>query len=215
MTGLALFDLDDTLVDRTAAYRRWVAGFASGTEMSTSDLDVLYDVDLWDVDLPHQLRRIHGYFDIDEDFDAFWARFRDGYPRYARCTPSTIRGLTRIRDRGWKVVVVTNGPTENQTEKIRLSGLHRYIDGWVVSETEGVEKPAIGIFEAAARTVDRPLSIGGWMVGDNQSADISGGAAAGLSTIWLSHGRSLDPELTTPDHVITNIDEAFDIIEPA
>lgn len=214
MTGLALFDLDDTLVDRTAAYRRWVAGFASGTELSTADLSVLYDVDLWEVDLPHQLRRIHGYFDIDEDFETFWNRFKDGYPRYVRCESTTVQGLTRIRERGWKVVIVTNGPTENQADKIMLSGLDRYVDGWVISEAEGAEKPALDIFEAAARTVDRPLSVGGWMVGDSQSADITGGAAAGLSTIWLSHGRALDPELTAPNHVVTSVGEAIDIIDP-
>ena len=213
MTGLALFDLDDTLVDRTAAYRRWVAGFSSGTELSTADLSVLYDVDLWELDLRNQLRRIHAYFDISDDFDSFWKRFREGYPRYVRCQAQTMQGLARLRKRGWKIVIVTNGLTDNQTDKIRLSGLDRYVDGWVISEAEGAEKPDVAIFEAAARTVDRALPDGGWMVGDSQSGDVTGGAAAGLSTIWLSHGRALDPELTMPNHVVTSVDEAIDLIE--
>ncbi|MEV6983037.1 HAD hydrolase-like protein [Sphaerisporangium sp. NPDC051017] len=50
-------------------------------------------------------------------------------------------------------------------------------------------KPDIGLFEIAARRCGMDLAGGGWMVGDHLVADIGGGRAAGLRTIWIDRGR--------------------------
>ncbi|MFI6811893.1 HAD family hydrolase [Nonomuraea sp. NPDC050328] len=54
------------------------------------------------------------------------------------------------------------------------------------SGLEGVRKPDPRLFELAAQRCG-----GGWMVGDDLTADIQGAAAAGLRTIWVDHGSSV------------------------
>ncbi|MFD0560019.1 putative hydrolase of the HAD superfamily [Stackebrandtia endophytica] len=212
MTRLALFDLDDTLVDRAPAYRRWATNFAAATELSPADMDVLYEVDFREVDLSHQLRRVHGYFDVDEDFETFWSRFRDGYPRFVRAEAPTLQALRRLKDNGWSIGIVTNGAETNQNAKISLTGLDHYVDACAISEVEGVEKPDRRIFEAVAAKLGVTLADGGWMVGDSQELDVAGGRAAGLDTIWLEQGRQLDPAQATPTHSVTSVPEAVELM---
>jgi putative hydrolase of the HAD superfamily len=100
-----------------------------------------------------------------------------------------ITGLTRASAAGWKTIVVTNGPTRQQEQKLRNTGLDRHVDGWVISEAVGVRKPDQRIFQAAADQAGLPLD-GGWMLGDHPRADVGGGLEAGLSTGWIRRGRT-------------------------
>ncbi|MEV7806919.1 HAD hydrolase-like protein [Microbispora sp. NPDC088329] len=40
----------------------------------------------------------------------------------------------------------------------------------------------------AAERCGATLAEGGWMIGDNPTADIAGGRAVGLRTIWINRG---------------------------
>jgi putative hydrolase of the HAD superfamily len=97
--------------------------------------------------------------------------------------------LTIAGDAGWIPVVVSNGETRLQEEKIRKTGLDRYLADWVISEEAGVSKPNPRVFAIAAQRVRRRLP-GGWVIGDGPEDDIGGAAAAGLDSVWLHRGRS-------------------------
>src|SRR5580698_7657056 len=45
VTPLALFDLDNTLVDRQATYRRWAVSFAGTRDLDEEAIDWLCEVD--------------------------------------------------------------------------------------------------------------------------------------------------------------------------
>ncbi|WP_239104210.1 HAD hydrolase-like protein [Microbispora corallina] len=55
------------------------------------------------------------------------------------------------------------------------------------------------------------LDAGGWMIGDNLVADIAGGRAAGLRTIWIDRGTWPDSE-PDADHVVTDVLQAMEIL---
>lgn len=55
------------------------------------------------------------------------------------------------------------------------------------------------------------LDDGGWMVGDHPVADISGGQAAGLRTVWIDRGTWADQEHDA-DHVVTDVLQAMEIV---
>src|SRR4030095_9020100 len=97
--------------------------------------------------------------------------------------------LQTARDAGWVPVVVTNGPYEQQENRIRRSGVHRYIADWVISEEGGVSKPNPRIFAMAAQRVRMRLRDA-WVVGDSPEADIGGAAALGLPSVWVHRGRT-------------------------
>ena len=204
---LAAFDLDNTLLDRSAAIRRWAEllveheGLASreidtvvraDADGSTSREDFLVQVEL----LPgmhmggSELRR---WYDVS----------------YSACyvpDEESIRALTMFRDAGWKVGVVTNGRKRRTEEKLINARLAPLVDGLCVAEEVGAEKPSRRIFEETARRCGSVLS--GWMIGDAPTEDIAGGAGAGLCTAWVRRGRTWGTVTPRPDMEVDSVLEA-------
>lgn len=114
----------------------------------------------------------------------------------------------RLRDRGLKVAVVTNGSAAQQV-KVERSGLADVVDAVCVSAVVGHRKPASEIFVEAGRRCGVPLA--GWMVGDAE-ADIHGGNCVGLTTIWMSRGRRWEHATLSPHYTVNTVDQATDVI---
>jgi len=211
MPGLALFDLDNTLADRAAAFRRWCEAFVGEQRLGRSAIAALIEAD----NDGHATRTdffgtVKQRFDLPASIESLTADYRARYPyRYYRCEPDTLAGLHRLKKAGWKVAIVTNGPP-SQEEKIRLAGLEGAVDAWCVSEMLGAAKPEPRIFEEAARRCGVPLK--GWMVGDCPEADIAGGIGVGLRTVWLARGRTWGEPSYRPDAVVPAIGDAIQLI---
>lgn len=132
-------------------------------------------------------------------------------PHLVACRPEVIAALTELRASGWRVGIVTNGTADNQLGKIQRTGLADAVDGYALSGIEGIRKPDVGLFEIAAKRCGMSLTDGGWMVGDHPVADIGGGHAAGLHTIWINRGSRPDHEYSS-DHTVTDVMHAMDIL---
>ncbi|MFC7648345.1 HAD family hydrolase [Streptosporangium lutulentum] len=89
------------------------------------------------------------------------------------------------------MAIVTNGTADNQLGKIQRTGLAEAVDAYALSGVEGIRKPDVGLFEIAAKRCGATLADGGWMIGGHLVADIGGGRAAGLRTIWIDRGTWL------------------------
>src|SRR5690349_23655031 len=113
---------------------------------------------------------------------------REGLLERIRLDPLVACALGIAEDAGWVPVVVTNGETRDQEEKLRRTGLDRYLADWVISEEAGVSKPNPRIFAIAADRVRRRLD-GAWLVGDSPESDIGGAVTLGLRSVWLHRGR--------------------------
>ncbi len=181
---LLLLDLDNTLIDRTAAFKAWALIRFGENELS------------WLVEADRD-----GYRRREELAEMIAARYRldardvlvdlrAGMVDQLSPDPRVAAALTRVTAAGYLPVVVTNGTVAQQEAKLRRTGLDGLVAGWTISEGAGVRKPDRRIFELAATSVGRSLADGGWMVGDHAEYDVGGGAAAGLRTVWVSAGRS-------------------------
>ncbi|GAA2582905.1 hypothetical protein GCM10010399_10800 [Dactylosporangium fulvum] len=186
---LLLLSLDDTLLDRAGAFRAWATDFLYRIGAPAYDLEWLLSVDAdgmastWDVaeGLRERYRlRIPAIDLVDEVRGAIMDRMR--------LSPLTACALAIAEDAGWVPVVVTNGETRQQEEKLRKTGLDRYLADWVISEEAGVRKPNPRIFAIAAERARMRLG-GAWMIGDSPEADIGGAAGVGVRSVWLHRGR--------------------------
>jgi len=187
---LLLTDLDNTLIDRSGAFRRWAERYVARIGGTAADLEWFLTADD-DGFAPRDeiARGMRERWDLSESEADLTELLLFGHLDYIQLDAEVITGLSRMTAAGWSTIVVTNGQTRQQERKLRNAGLDRHVTGWVTSEAAGFRKPDERIFEAAAATAGLPLE-GGWMVGDHPRADIGGGIGAGLSTAWIRRGRS-------------------------
>src|SRR5262245_51391477 len=121
---LALFDLDNTLIDRLAAFERWAALFAAERKLPAGATDWLVETDA-DGSVPMEMffGLVRERFGLPDPPQVLWQDYRRRLPDLIYCRPEVLSGLQRLRAAGWTVGIVTNGATDNQTAKIRRSGL--------------------------------------------------------------------------------------------
>jgi HAD superfamily hydrolase (TIGR01549 family) len=194
MGRLALFDLDDTLIALKPAFRRYAADFAQRRGLPPDAEEWL--VTAWD---PYQRRdeffaRVRERYGLAEPVEDLWRGYRRGMPEFVELRDEVHDGLVALRRDGWRLGIVTNGEADNQWGKVERTGLDRLVDSVAVSGALGVRKPDPEIFRIAAEGAGCALADGGWMVGDNVQADVGGGAAVGLRTVWIDGKRGTGAE---------------------
>lgn len=202
---LMLIDLDNTLIDRDAAFRAAVAAFLADQRLPADDLEWAMALDAGGYATRQEvaaglLDRYRGR----ASSSAVHALVDRGAADRVVLTAGARGALTRAVAEGWTCVVVTNGRTAQQEAKMRRTGLDRLVQGWVVSEAVGRAKPDPAIFRAAAETVGASVP-GAWVIGDSAHADIAGAAALGLSSVWVSNGRTWAGESCRPTHVAPDV----------
>jgi HAD superfamily hydrolase (TIGR01549 family) len=213
MQRLALFDLDNTLIDLDEAFQAWAAEFADEHGHGHEAIDHLIAIDR--MGYPHReafFGKVREHFALSTSVEELWGRYRRRMPHLVHCRPEVMEGLIRLRTAGWKVAIVTNGMADNQLGKIQRTGLAEILDAYALSGAEGIRKPNVGLFEIAAHRCGMTLAEGGWMVGDHPGKDIDGGRAAGLRTVWVNRKSPPDHEHGA-DHVVTDVLQAIEIIE--
>ena len=135
---------------------------------------------------------------------------RYGHEVFARLRlfDDAIPTLEGLRDEGFRLAILTNGPAEMQRAKVERFGLERYVDALVIEGVFGRGKPDREVFEhALGATGVGPHEA--WHVGDNLYADIGGAKAAGLHATWIHRDRLelKDESLPVPDRVIGHLAE--------
>jgi putative hydrolase of the HAD superfamily len=208
--GLALFDLDNTLLDREAAFARWAETFIHEHRLPEDAWPLMQSADQ-DGMTPKRIffEKILAAFNISNDVEDLLARYLTDYPTCYTADVETVRGLRQLRDHGWRVGVVTNGGPA-QLAKLEATNLTREFDAICVSEVVGAAKPDPAIFRMAADLCDTPLE--GWMTGDSAIADIAGGRGVDLRTIWIARGREWVSPDPSPDAVVHSVPQAIKII---
>ncbi|MBB4949198.1 putative hydrolase of the HAD superfamily [Kitasatospora gansuensis] len=191
---LLLFDLDNTLLPRDAAFRAWAEDFLAEHRLPAGDLDWFTTIDgSGHVPRSTVLGAAKRRYGLDRSMDFLLAHYRRGINSHIHCPSSHIQALNAARSAGWSLGIVSNGGTRPQLEKIRRVGLGSLVDGWVISEEARYLKPDPRIFEIAAQRCGVPptgdWASHTWMVGDHAPADIAGAELTGLRSVWLHHGR--------------------------
>lgn len=195
---LLLVDLDNTLVDRAAAFNAWSMDFVRFLGRPDSEAAWLIEADRDGYEprgsLAHTIKE---RFRLDMAVENLVDRLLYEHVDVMTMDDGIGRALKSAKNLGWKIGVVTNGTTIQQTLKIQRVGLEPYVDDVIISEAVRVKKPDPRIFQIAAQRLTAELA-GGWMVGDHPTADIAGGQAAGLATGWVSRGNEWPKEARSP-----------------
>jgi len=115
--------------------------------------------------------------------------------------PGALEALAELRFRGHRLGLLTNGGARLQRAKIERYGLARCFDALRIEGEVGVGKPASAAFGGALAALGAAPSEA-CMVGDDLEADIAGAERAGLSSVWVHHGRPLPAGADRPGRSI-------------
>jgi putative hydrolase of the HAD superfamily len=130
-------------------------------------------------------------------------------PNKKHLFPYTIEILEYLKQKEYKMHLITNGFESVQFKKIRNSGLQNYFIEVITSEASNSLKPQKEIFEYALKNANAIVekSI---MIGDNESADIQGGINIGMDTIFVNHIQVVPTVPAT--YTITHLKELENIL---
>ncbi|MFF1681565.1 HAD family hydrolase [Streptomyces sp. NPDC058256] len=211
---LALFDLDNTLIDRRGGLEDWARSFVRSRHLPREAEAVICER-LWERAYPADFVHLREALGLSDDPGDLWREYVDGVARSVRSFPGAREGLEALRSAGWTLGIATNGAGDIQRAKLAATGLGSFFDGIGVSEEIGARKPAYEHFEAAAMLCGVRLAAGGWMVGDGPETDIEGGRTAGLRTAWVANGRTWSDGPHEPDLVVQGVAEAIEMMRAA
>jgi putative hydrolase of the HAD superfamily len=221
MIHAVLFDLDETLLDRTSSVtafvadqqRRFAARLGHATAGSWCErflfLDARGSVSK-SVVYATLLAEFEGDLTVAHEL---LQDYRGRCALYALPFEGMAQTLNHLRSSGVPLGIVTNGETEFQTRHIEALGLSGCLDAVLISEQEGLRKPDRALFErAAARLRVAPTDC--LFIGDNPTADILGAAAAGMHTAWFSPTAAWPPHLPAmPGTAIRAVPEVIALVE--
>jgi putative hydrolase of the HAD superfamily len=230
-----LFDLDDTLHDDTATYKRAAQGVADdlarehgipagallaayvrqadsfwknlGVEQFGTPL-VGVRTAMWQAALR----------ETGVDDPALAERAAADYNRYRRdhlqLWPGALALLRNLRARGCGLALVTNGFAETHRDKIALLELEDAFDEIFIADEVGMLKPDPRIFLLACERLGVAPEAAA-MVGDRYERDVRGGAAAGLYTVWLNvRGETAPSGGPQPDATVTRLEDVEGALPP-
>lgn len=113
-------------------------------------------------------------------------RFLDLLPTRRLLFPYTIEILNHLKQRNYRMHLITNGFEKTQHGKLRSSGLDGYFDEVITSEGSNSLKPHKEIFEYAFRKTGA-LPAESIMIGDTMEVDILGAMNAGIDQVHVNH----------------------------
>jgi putative hydrolase of the HAD superfamily len=108
----------------------------------------------------------------------------DNLPNYNMLFEGTIEVLDYLSPK-YEMHIITNGFEEIQTKKMENSGIKKYFDKIITSESVGVKKPNPKIFDYALQSANAKAehSI---MIGDNYEADVQGALNMSMRAIFCN-----------------------------
>lgn len=213
MIKAVLFDFDETLQDRTEAFESYMDAFLDEFCSGISDEEI---------EKRKEEMRVTGkggYVNREEWYAGLiksweWKdapsstvlanHYDTTFGDHNVIFPNSPVLLKKLKDMGYIVGVITNGPSILQNHKMDTSGLRPYCDIVVVSGDVGVHKPDPALF---AYTADKlGLSCDECVyVGDHPVNDIQGALEAGMKAIRMNFGWFENQDLRDDVPVITDI----------
>ena len=215
-----LFDLDNTLIDREAAFTRFVQHFyeerlRDATAMTREE--VVARMVCWDqdgyADRATMFAKWAGEWpDADLDPERLLPWYRLEMKRHVQLDTDNNRLLQNLNRRGVPWGIVTNGSTTGQHVACKAAGLDQLAPFIIVSEAAGYKKPDPRIFRDALVLTGLSSPEDVLFVGDNPIADVDGAKRFGMKAAWVRRGRQFPDDLQQPDYIVDHVAELQDIV---
>jgi 2-haloacid dehalogenase len=122
---------------------------------------------------------------IKLDSEKFSNRYLKGLAKAVDLIPGAMKALEILADQ-YHMALVTNGLSDVQHSRLKLSGIGSFFEKIFISEELGAPKPEIRFFDAVFREIGNPPKNCVLIIGDSLSSDIRGGIQYGIDTCWFN-----------------------------
>jgi putative hydrolase of the HAD superfamily len=212
-----LFDLDDTLTDRTAtvhAYsHRFVADFGAHFRL-TDPATVAAELLRIDRNGYNRARAsdlaAHGAWIASPGAEILAEHWNHHIVVCTQGRKGLLSTFDALKQAGLRLGVVTNGPTQKQRRKIEALELQARLGALLISEEFGAAKPNPKIFLAAAAALEvQPSEC--MFIGDNPAKDVGGASAVGMRAVWFRGTIQWPSELASPQESIGSLQQVLEL----
>ncbi|HIF72516.1 MAG TPA: HAD family hydrolase [Dehalococcoidia bacterium] len=212
----ALFDMDDTLIDRRSAYDEVYRVFYDNHEVihsSTSWEDAL--AYFWTLSASNATNARTAIIEIQKkwlgvpgDPESHYKFYFENMVKFVQVLPGAMEFADWMNEAGVNWGIVTNGDQVQHT-KAEKTGIGKKTPFVLASQLFGVDKPAPEVFMEAVRLlgVDGLDTEEVLFVGDNPYTDILGAHGVGMKTAWVRMGREYPNDAPAPDYEIDHVEE--------
>ena len=149
---------------------------------------------------------------INFDGLTFEIRFREYLSKSTEHVEGAEDLLKYLKQKNYYVAAASNGPFEQQKNRIKLAGLSDYIDDYFISSKVGAEKPSPLFFNHCLENLPINNKEEVIMIGDSLTADISGGNDAKIKTCWLNLKNAPLKNGATPDFIVKSLKEIKNLL---
>lgn len=223
-----LFDLDDTLLDFKAAEQIALPKLFQAQQLPlTEEVYQIYkeiNKGLWHALEQGEItqrelmatRFSKTFEELGKKVDgpALDAEFR-GYLAESKVFVEGAFELIQSLAPNYELYVTSNGISETQTKRMQVTGLAPYFNHIFASEETGYQKPLKPFFDYVFERIPQFDPEKAMIIGDSYSADIVGGAGAGIDTCWLNPKRKEAHAEIQPTYTIDSLSQLFSILDGA
>lgn len=191
-----LFDFDDTLQSREDGYKGYCDFFLKKYFPNISQEERAVKMDEMERYVDGGYRPREEYFtelvsvwnwknapkleELCEHYDKYFGKFTAVFPE-------AFEVVKTLRERGYLLGIVSNGPSFLQNTKMDTAGVRPFFDVVMISGDYGVHKPDRALFDIAAEKLGVP-NENCLFVGDHPVNDIKGALGADMKAVWMNYG---------------------------
>ena len=155
--------------------------------------------------------------DIEFDGVVFEAYFRKYLFSSAIPENGALELLSYLRERGYILCAASNGPYEQQLNRLRIGGMYDYFTHFFISEQVGAQKPSQVFFEYCfkelrANGMPELMPEETMIIGDSLTSDMAGGINYGMKTCLYSKKKHRKEEIEKIDYVVTDLQAITNIL---
>jgi putative hydrolase of the HAD superfamily len=216
MIKAILFDLDETLVDRTNSIACYIHRLYHRYQLPPEGYPAFYQRFV-ELDQHGYAVRAEVFATLIQEFavattlEVWLDDFRQNAWTECLCFPDVDQVLNTLRGRGYQLGIITNGSRASQRAKIQAAKLDSYMDVILVSEEEGIKKPDPAIFLRAAEQLN--VAPGACLfIGDHPDLDIMGAQAVGMQAVWVPRHLPWPAGQAQSCHIVTTLAEIMHLL---
>lgn len=155
--------------------------------------------------------RIFEKIGIAFDGTIFESYFCAEFRKSAIFEPHALDLINYLRTR-YVLCVASNGPYEQQYNRLKIGGIDSYFSHFFISSAIGAEKPDKAYFDYCFAELRNNRNEGlkpeeTIIIGDSLTSDIAGGRSYGMKTCYYRKEKKCESDCAWADYIVTDLSD--------